>query len=103
MKKIIVTIPTKNEQWKVSFGGTPSRRNSATVVYNLIRRKILKHLASQPDKKTSVIVKDEQGTANETLTSPDASYLLYATACFLEDHLLPSYMRALEKEHGKSA
>ena len=52
--------------------------------------------------KTAVLVKDGEGYSNETIDSINPDYLLWATACFLEDHLPKSLTSRIQKQYYKN-
>jgi len=100
MKRITIKVPqTENQKWEVTFGKGVRRRNDASTVFLAIQR----HLSPRAtNEKIAVKVKYGDGTTNETLSSQDVRYLLYATSCFLEDYLSPKVMLRVEREYQKA-
>ena len=88
--RIIVRVPNeKRKCYFVSFNGRTMTRDTSSVVYRWVERKIksLSHsLASQVRHKTALSVRYGDGSLNET-ESQDPRELLYALASFLEDYL----------------
>ncbi len=98
MRKIIIKVPTIDKpKWEVALGSGHFKRVSIAHVIALARRLIKRCLASSEEGKTSVKVKYDHDTANETLPSFNPQYLAYAVTCFLEDYLAPQTLRDAEK------
>jgi hypothetical protein len=96
--KFVIIVPEKNSLWKINH----AKRVSPELVYRFLERKITKSLAVDNDAKIVVEVKYTNHTTNETLKSSDASYLLYTTACFLEDYLSKNSLDRLYKKYNQS-
>ena len=97
MSFFTLKIPTtKDSKWGISFGKGLRRRNSAGVIFSALERKLRGYAK---DEKIAILVKDEDGIANETLKSNDPKYLLYATGCFLEDYLSEMTMKRIEHDY----
>jgi len=107
MRKIIIKLPDKNGWWRVSFGsGSVIKRKAIKFVWGRIERKLLKEssfLEAQLKAKTAVLLKDGHNVVNETLSSFSAGYLLYCTACFLEEYLLKRMLNGKLKRYLKFA
>lgn len=98
MKRITIKIPQKEtDKWSVSFSKGLRKRNSAMVVYKAVKR----HLQARA-MRDKIVIKVVYGKdrVNETIPSIDASYLTYATACFLEDYLSIRWLSKEEKERN---
>ena len=96
-KNIIVYVPEKKDgKWKVSIYGGVRHRNSASVIFNAIERKLQPR---QNKQKTVIKVKYGKDTFNESLASFDNHYLLFTLSCFLEDHLSKKVMNRVEKKY----
>ena len=56
-------------------------------------------------EKMTIVIKEDIGShfenINETLSSNDREYLLYCTACFLEDYISKNSLRKAEKRWTK--
>ena len=96
--KFLILVPEKDGLWKMNG----SKRRTPELLYRLLERKITKILGVDHDAKIVVKVKYTNGTTNQTLRSSDASYLLYATACFLEDYLTIKGLNRLYKKYNQS-
>lgn len=94
--KFLITVPKNYDLWFLSA----SRRKSPELIYRLLERKIDRILRTGINEKIVVKVKYTDGTTNETLKSSDASYLLYSTACFLEDYLSIEGLTRLYKKYS---
>lgn len=92
MNKIIVTVPQLEKgEWRFrrSAGGQPVKRGSASLLFNVIEKRLLRTWAKE---KTAIVVKVGRDGVNESCDSSNASYLLYCLACFLEDYLTPEFL-----------
>ena len=101
--KIKIKTPTaKNGSWFISYPTnnkmTTIKREDGKVVYHLVKRKILKFLASAKGGKTGVSVFYPHKYRNETKIDSNYQATIYALACFLEDYLSPSILRKAERE-----
>jgi len=84
MHKIIIKVPEKpGDKFRMGWGARPRSVNSSGPLLNRLERLILRLKVGE---KTLIMVKYGKGTSNETLASNDKEYLLYTTACFLEDY-----------------
>ena len=86
MIKITITIPKKEEKWKIGWGaGGPkkSKSRSELVVNALERRFFVRALKD----KTVVKIKDGRMFINESVPSQNPKYLLWLLTAFLEDYL----------------
>ena len=97
--KIIIKVPEIGKKWRVSFGGTPSSRKNATLIFKLVERRLF--LGVGIKEKTSILVKYGKDVSNETLVSLDARYLLYTLVCFLEDYLTKEYLAEKYKQYSQ--
>jgi len=101
---ITVTVPRGQDKWKVSFGGTPSHRKNATLIFSLIERRLMnpkRFPSSAVDEKTSILVRYSSRASNETIESADVHSLLYSLLCFLEEHLKPEFLEKKYKQYSK--
>ena len=97
MKKIIITVPQKEkDKWKLHWSGKGKQFISATTLLNGIERRLLR-LANK--EKLAIRVKYTKDTDNETISSQNASYLLYATSCFLDDFLSKEVLKRIRKQY----
>lgn len=84
MNKIIISIPTKKEKFKLSYGKSRGKHFSTI---GRLKKSILKlALASRLKEKTAVIVKNGSGILNESLASTDKKYLKLVLNAFLEEY-----------------
>lgn len=96
--KIKITVPQKNEHWKVSFGRGERKRSSAVAIFRAVER----HLQARAlREKMEIVVKYGKDISNETIASQDTKYLLYALSCFLEDYLPAQTLSRVEKTFTK--
>ena len=105
LRKIIIKLPDKESWWRVSFVGSVKRK-SIKSVWGRIERKLLKEssfLEAHLKAKTAVLLKDGHNVVNETLPSFSAGYLLYCTACFLEEYLPKGLLNRKLKRYLKFA
>ena len=99
MSKIIVTIPKKNEKWKLSGVGTRNKGfASPSSLYNWIERRF--HVPRLKEKM-AIRVKYMDST-NESLSSDNSNYLLYTLACFLKDYLSKEMLEIKYKKYKQS-
>ena len=100
-----ITIKILKNGFSYSYGSGPPRiRNSSSVIFNWVERKLqcLGHsLASQKEVKTSIKVFYLDGCLNEATTS-NYKELLFALAAFLEDYLPKGFLSAKYKKYGYS-
>ena len=96
--KFLVIVPEKGKVWKINH----AKRTTPELAYRFLERKITRTLGVDNDAKIVVEVKYTNHTTNQTLRSSDASYLLYATACFLEDYLTIKGLNRLYKKYNQS-
>ena len=87
--RIMIKVPTKGK-WVVN---NHYRRANANTVLKLTERLISKAIVKE---KTCVRVNYGNGY-NETLKSTDLDYLMFVTACFLEDYLSTEALKKYEK------
>ena len=80
--------------------GARDRKNAITL-FNHVERKIDAFLASSERGKTCVRVVYATGGHNESVTSSDRHYLLYALSCFLEDDLSDDVLNRVLKQYEK--
>lgn len=100
MKVFIIKMPKdKNSKWSLQQTGVPARRfRNAHAILNRFK-KVFPRMEFR--EKTAIMVKRYVDgsfvTENETVSSKDPKYLIYATACFLEDFISPEVMRSYER------
>ena|SRR5258708_6857559 len=92
-----ITITQKeNSKWTLSFGSKPSTRKTATLIYTLLERRLLRFSIKE---KTSVEVKLMDGTGNDSIPSLSPLYILGISLIFLEDYLDPKFLRGRNKKY----
>ena len=87
--------------WQLTMGGGARKHSRVSVLYAAVERKIKLFLASQPKGKTAVKVIYVDKGHNESLSSKNAGYLLYCSACFLEDFLSEDTLNKKIKSYAK--
>jgi len=102
MKKVTIRVPkTDKDKWLFfkGSGGHPLKKRTASYTFLALERFLLRSLALKKADKLSVRVVYPDRENNETTTSKDAFYLIYATSCFLEDYLPDNIMRRVERKY----
>jgi len=89
MRITIKIPPTSNGKWLLlkGSGGHPLKKKSATYTFLALERFLVKSLGTKKMENYTIKVLYPDKMKNETLPSKDIRYLLYATACFMEDWL----------------
>ena len=99
MNKITIIVPQKpGDNFGIGWDHRPKAMSSAYTVLRRLERLLTRGLVSP---KTSIVVKYDRYTSNETLDSNDVPYLMYATSCFLEDYLATYHMKKIEDDWDK--
>lgn len=107
--KISIKVPKKKtDKWMLGFGARPrSMLRADTLCHRLERLLGRLLLATKLKEKTTIkVLEYEDGSwtnVNETIASLNRNYLLWATACFLEDYLSKKVLRRIEKTYYKKA
>lgn len=108
---IKVTVPNKQNTWKISIGnGRPRKKKNAVEIYRhaerFLSRKLLTSSPSKGKDKIKVLVdyhlihQDKSlDWKNEGLYT-EKNEALYVLACFLEDYLPVNYQRTKYKLYG---
>ena len=97
IKKITISVPQKeSKKWKLSFGKGERKRNSASVIFLAIEKRLQ---ARAIKEKLAIRVKYTKDTDNETIPSQNAPYLLYSASCFLEDFLSKKVLKRIRKQY----
>jgi hypothetical protein len=91
MRRIIIKVPRKQEKWKVSNYKRVNAASALRLIEKIIPRFTIK-------EKTCVRV-NYGGGYNETLSSFNYKYLMYATICFLEDYISAPTKKKLERKY----
>ena len=100
VKRITVKIPkTPTDKWVTHRGGRPLNKKTIGDTFSALKRFFASNSASDVSKKWRVLVRYPDGGKNETITSNDKNYLLFATACFLEDYLSKETLKRTEKDY----
>ena len=96
----MLTAPQKEGgKWKISFDGrTPFLKQSATLAYRLVERKISRFLGTQGEAKARLRVNYGHSYWNEGDYN-DLKYLLFALQAFMEDYLPEDFRRDREKKY----
>ena len=68
-------------------------------MYKWVERRVFNLVGKE---KTAVVIKDGQSTVNESYPSANPHYLLWVTACFLEDYLGKRFLKLRYKRHEGS-
>jgi len=71
MLKFFVKIPEEDGKWWISFGHGMRKRNSASIIYNALEKKLLKYAK---EDKIGMVVKDKDGIVNESIPSNNPKY-----------------------------
>lgn len=103
--KLIIKLPIDEKgKFKLQSRGNISGRQYKTA-NGLLGRLSNDVLRRGLKEKTSIAIKEyihsHFENINETLPSNDKEYLLYPTACFLEDYVSKSTLRKAEKRWTK--
>lgn len=101
MITIKILVSENGKSWKVNkgSGGHPKKFTDATKVIEWLERNLTHGL----EVKTSVIVRYGNDMDNETETSQDGAYLVWAISCFLEDFLSRKTLKRIEKKYLEKA
>ena len=86
----------KDGKWQLAMNGHGNVKRRLAIAYNWLERKLAATAKTTP---TSVRVVYLDGD-NETIESTDYKYLLYSTACFLEDFFTEKQGAMLQKKYG---
>lgn len=101
MKKIVITVPKeKGGFFKVSYNGPSAKKKNSVQAFNRVKKKVL--LADKLGEKTSIVVKMDNQTINESCPSKNKKYLLWLALCFLEDYLPHEFYLIKEKLYSGS-
>ena len=104
MRKIIIRVPKKNGD-KFSLARKGWKGRSFVTAAGLMGRMERIFPRTEFKEKTAVIVKEyHRGrfrSLNETLSSKDPKYLIFTTACFLEDYLSKDKLVKVLKKYLK--
>lgn len=93
---ITIRVPkNKNDRWVVS---NHYRRKSINTLLKLIEKQIIKATAKG---NVCIYVNYGDGEVNETIPSKNKDYLIYATACFLEDYMSEETLKKYEDLYAK--
>lgn len=95
--KIIIKLPIKDGKFKLQSRNKiePRQYRSASGLLagldRLLERKLSRTLGVEFVEKLAIEIKEYNHSSfenvNESLSSTDREYLIYATSCFLEDYL----------------
>ena len=102
VKKIIVKIPTKINDWLFNFGhgGTYSKRKTVAKLYNSLEKRILRLFSCDNSReKRSIVIKMDNDVVNESCDSQNPHYLLWCLACFLGNFLEKKFVREKIKKY----
>lgn len=99
--KIIIRIPkTKNQKWSVrkTKGGGFFRKTYRTT-FSALNRLLSSNCKANKNESWGVLVVYPDGGKNQTLYSTGKDYLLFATACFLEDYVSKAMLNRIERDY----
>lgn len=102
VKKIMIKVPkTEKEKCLIykGSGGKPLKRKTITYTFKALERFFARSCEAKADQKLRVLVRYPDKSENESLASTDKNYLLYTTACFLEDFLPKKTLGKIENSH----
>ena len=109
MRKIYIKTPDiKSKRFRMKRKGWKwtGFRSAAGAIGNLERRLGARKGGSLKEK-TAIVIKRYDGSSwvdeNETLDSRDPKYLVYTTACFLEEYLSNKVMRRILRGYSPEA
>jgi hypothetical protein len=98
MDRIIITVPQEGKKWKLSGNGTKNKSfASPTSLFNWLEKSF-----RVARLKTKKVVRVHYATGvNESISSDDSNYLLYAAMCFMEDYLSKKVLLRGERDYLK--
>lgn len=105
MKKIFIKVPDeKSKNFRVRREGWRWKGFlTAAGLINYLERRLDSTKWVQTKEKTAIVVKTYDGSSweieNETMASANPHYLIWATACFLEEYLTKRFLGKVEKKH----